>query len=193
VTFELADGVANRSRINGVNVMAIQNSTGDESGVRGLLRKYPAVIVGVLAVGIGVALWMSLGSMGRPGLVGYYSDDDGKTLLKISANEAPPFSRMGREVLGAVVVSCDGGRTLTVAFLVRYSGETKKRADKVLFQHGVPMPAAEVRKPGTTEWINTGNVSGETPEHAVQRMKKVSEIKNYKCPDGSSPILMQPE
>ncbi len=178
--------------------IGIQDDEASESGVRGILRKYPAVILGVIVVLVGVALWFSVGSMAKQGQAAFFTSDDGNTFFSDDFHGAPPFISGGKEVVQAVVISCDQGKTKKVGWLVRYTGENKKRADAIIKSGNIGMmPDAEVKAPGTGEWVSSGNVAGVTNMKdftaAQAAAKKAKDIINPNCPDSEGFMIMLPE
>lgn len=184
--------------------MAIRNDTAEEGGIRALLQKNTPIVLGVLAVAVLVALWYSLGSLRRPANMAWFTTDDGKTFFAAEFTEVAPFTRGGREWLQVVVISCDGGKTRQVGWLVRYPPEAKKRADALLRSGGGMLTGEEVKLPGDTEWFGevdlnalAGGMGGartaEAFARAQARAKRAQEIKTQTCPDGSSPVIVSPE
>jgi hypothetical protein len=178
--------------------VGIQDEDSEDSGIRGILRKYPAVILGGIAVLVLVALWYSMGSMAKQGQGAFFTVDDGATFFADDFREAPPFMSGGKEAVQAVVISCDQGKTKKVGWLVRYVGDNKKRADAIIKSGNIGMmPDAEVKAPGTGEWVSSGNVAGVANmkefEKAQAAAKKANEIVNPKCPDGKGFMIMLPE
>lgn len=184
--------------------MAITNETQEEGGIRALLQKNTPIVLGVLAVLILVALWWSLGSMSRPANQAWFTTDDGKTFFAGEFKEVAPFTRGGKEWLQAVVISCDGGKTKQVGWLVRFPPEAKARADAILKAGGGMLTGDEVKLPGDPEWFGdldvnalAGGMGGarnaQAFAQAQERAKRAHEIKTQKCPDGTFPVIVSPE
>lgn len=178
--------------------IGIQNDESSEGGVRGILRKYPAVIIGVIVVLVGIALWYSMGAMAKQGQGAFFTTDDGASYFPADFSQAPPFTHSGKEAVQVVLISCDEGKTTKVGWLVRYTGENHKRADAIIKSGNIGMmPDSEVKAPGTGEWVSSGQAAGVTNMKdftaAQAAAKKSKEIINPKCPDGKGFMIMLPE
>jgi hypothetical protein len=176
----------------------------EEGGIRALLQKNTPLVLGVLVVAIGAALWYSLGSMGKAENLAWFTTDDGKTYFADEFTQVAPFTSGGKEHLQVVVLSCDGGKTKKVGWLVRYPGEAKSRADNILKAGGGMLTGDEVKMPGDTEWLGDLDVNAlantmgrannaQAFAKAQERAKKAQEIKTQKCPDGTFPVIVSPE
>jgi hypothetical protein len=86
----------------------------------------------------------------RPLANAYFTIDDGATYFKESLTKIPPFDHDGKEAVRAFVVSGDGGAHRWVAYLGKYSPETKQAIES-------DAPRADphnmlVKAPGSTQW-----------------------------------------
>lgn len=105
----------------------------------------------------------------------FFTVDDGKTFFVASSDNVPPFEYKGKQAVHAYVFECRGKRF--VAYMDRYTPEAraamvsgKATPDTVRF-------GRELKKPGSTTWIKSGNPATEDPLTAV-----------VKCPEGHPDI-----
>src|SRR4051812_15627729 len=101
------------------------------AGLREKINSNPLLMLGALVVvilGAGLVLYFSMRSpaVKAGGNQAYFSDDDGKTYFADAASRIPPAERGGKEVVRAHVFSCDGGKTLFVGYLHRFTPEGVK-------------------------------------------------------------------
>jgi hypothetical protein len=113
----------------------------------------------------------------------FYTVDDGKTFFPDSSNKVPPFDEGGQTAVRAYVYTCDEGKTRFVGYLERFTPEGKKQMEEMMSQkQGAAIPlltntalsAAEVKKPGATEWVPKGDI------------EKAAPIFDVKCPHGGA-------
>lgn len=178
--------------------IGIQNDESSEGGIRGILRKYPAVIIGVIAVLVIVALWYSMGAMAKQGQAAFFTNDDGKTMYSDAFTQAPPFTSGGKEISIVIAISCDGGKTLKPGWLVRYTPDQQKTVNAMLKSGNIGMmPRGQVKAPVGGEWLSNGDIPSVNSikefTAAQAAAKKANEITSPKCPDGSDPMIMLPE
>jgi hypothetical protein len=114
----------------------------------------------------------------------YFSDDDGATWFADDRAKVPPFERNGKTAHGAEMFTCDGGKTLFVGWLRRYTPEAKKRREQMaqratgqsptIFGEMEDPSGVEIKKPKTGEkgWVRQTDPSAE-------------QVRDVKCPDGS--------
>lgn len=93
----------------------------------------------------------------------YFSADDGATFFVDDANKVPPFDHNGKPAYRCMVYSKDGGKTLFVGYLLRYSPDAKAKFEaalksndpgKSMHEGTILAASAEVKAPGQSEWVS---------------------------------------
>jgi hypothetical protein len=158
-------------------------------GVREALNKSKAtvtVVAVVIILGAALAIFLQTrGSFAAPGPgEAYYTTDDGKTLFTDKSGRITPFDKDGKPAYRAHVFNCGG--TQVVGYLSRYTEETKqalewvkanpgKQPADVGLLAGVSTTGTELKKPGAPNWVSAAD------------SMKATQIRAFRCPDGSSP------
>lgn len=175
----------------------ITNELHQDSGIRQILSKSPAIAIGIAVVLVGAAIWYSLSSMQTPGQQIYVTTDDGATTFRVSNTLVPPFTSGGKEAVQAVMVSCDQGRSFMVGYLAKY-GDPKARdqvAQMISKQSSGRYPVPDIKRPGDKEWVSFVDPQTVRSPQLLMRMKEINaryqEIKLKKCPDGSPALIWE--
>jgi hypothetical protein len=161
-------------------------------GLRENLNRHPAIIAGFAVIALVAAGWFTYRSLPRTNYgtlptQAFYSADDGKTFFVDDIRKYPPFmTDDGREAVGAVVISCRGGKEPFVTYLWRYTPEARKKLEEAL-SSGDPAAigvaessvelAKELKRPGDTEWVKY-------TDHL-----RASPIRTMNCPPGQSDLV----
>lgn len=165
-------------------------------GLRDFLNQRPAlttgITLGVIVLAVGFVLWRVLGSEVSPDATlvtkAYFTDDDGASWFVDELSKVPPFQRNGKTAVGVQMFTCDGGKTLFVGWLKRFTPEGKRKREEMLaraknqpaaiFVDAEDFSAAEVKKPRTAEtgWVKETDPSADA-------------VRAVTCPDGSTENL----
>jgi hypothetical protein len=159
------------------------------ASIRQFLNANPLVVLGLLVLGVGLAVWYAVDAMSWPPLnPSFFTTDGGKTYYRKSG--LPPLSN------GAVVAkvfSCDGGKTQFVGYLMKYTEEGKKSAEEMVRRHMVwPNNGYLVRKPGDTEWVPASGGMGPPEGGNGGEGSTFRQIVQVKCADGSPAMMITP-
>ena len=128
----------------------ITNVETEPTGLRGLLKKYPAISYVIVGLLIATAAYFLLWGNAESKQQAYYTTDGGATFFAYNVI-APPFSYGGKEADGAVVVKDAAGK-LNVAYVYRYPTDVLPAAQDAM-KKGHPSPTdIEVKLPGASEW-----------------------------------------
>jgi|SRR5271170_4697319 len=110
----------------------------------------------------------------------YFTIDDGKTFFVASSDNYPPFEYKGQQAVHAYVFECSGKRF--VGYMERYNDSVRQ-----MLAAGKPLTAdmvrfgREMKKPGSTVWVKTGDLATEAT------------VANVTCPDGTgTPEAVEP-
>lgn len=161
-------------------------------GFRDSLNNNPGVTtgatVGIIVVMLGVIVWRLIGadtsSYAPPSTKAFFSDDDGATFFVDERTKVPPFDHNGKTAYAAEVFTCDGGKTLFVGWLRRYTAEGKRRREAQLAHVPGKPPAGiidvedfsgvEIKRPRTGDkgWVKEIDAAADA-------------IRDVSCPDGS--------
>jgi hypothetical protein len=173
----------------------IQNEVHEEKGIRKILARSPAIAIGLAVVLVGAATWYSWSSMQTPGQQIYVTTDDGATTFRVSNMKVAPFESGGKEAVQAVMVSCDGGKSLVVGHLARY-GDAKVReqvAGMLRKNASGRFPLPDVKRPGEKEWVSWVDPQTVKSPMLAMRMKEMNAryeaVKAKKCPDGTVALI----
>lgn len=160
--------------------------TSEEGGVRGMMNRKPWLPLGIVGGALAVVLFLSFRPVPKQGA--FYTIDDGKTTFQ-AAPQIPPFEYEGKEAVQAMMVSCDGGNTTYVGYLIKYTPEGKKHQEEIAKRGGGssgPPQGLMVKRPGDPEWVEKSMPRG--PGAAAA--KDYDAIINLKCPDGKSAMFI---
>jgi gamma-glutamylcyclotransferase (GGCT)/AIG2-like uncharacterized protein YtfP len=145
-------------------------------------------IVGGVAVvcvvaALGSIVWQVMGQ--RHGIMTklpdrYFSADDGKTFFVASADNIPPFDYHGQTAVHVYVYQCGDSGQKFVGYLERFTPEARQAELDNKATAGTEIYGKQLKKPGDTTWINSGD------------FKAAANVADVKCPDGSSPIPVEP-
>lgn len=142
-------------------------------GVREVVNKNKPVMVAVVLIAIGAALWVSYsqatGGTRNPSEA-YYTIDEGKTWFAGPLTEAPPFQKDGKEAVRVVLYECNGEQF--VGYIEKLDARSKEVLDKLIKVRESGQPAGNlltqaqnamsngwVRKlPGESEWGHRGSM-----------------------------------
>lgn len=142
-------------------------------GIREVINKnvglvIPLVCVMVVAVGAW-AIRETRTVMRRPVFPdkSFFTDDDGGTWFADDASNIPPYDHDGKEAVGAMVYTCDGGQHKWVQYLEKYNEQARQQM--LLTATGAPLPenasgpmtGLMVKKPGDQNWIRESSAKGQ--------------------------------
>ena len=152
-------------------------------GVRQYLNERKGLTVGLAtgAVALAAVLILYQGANSSPTAPyegkAYLTVDDGKTFFAADGMLLPPVDHEGKIAYRANVFTCDGGKTLWVGYIERYS-EYGKAMMKEMHeeQKKGAMPQAvtellehiEIKRPGDNVWVRQSNVERAAPILAVR-------------------------
>ncbi len=145
---------------------------------RNFVNKQKPLITVVSLILVGVAIYTSFSTLkgtprGEIQTRAYYTTDDGKTWFVDDVNKAPPFETAdGKIAVGAVIVSCQGGKNPFPLYLWRYSEEAKKALEQNRTVDLTYM--RELKKPGDSQWVS------------MRDMVRASALQSVSCPPGQS-------
>ena len=120
----------------------------------------------------------------------YFTDDDGKTFYAATATDDLTYGKDGNPLVRAHVFECGGTRV--VGYLSRFPPEAVKiaqeaKADKaagrqlnVATVSSIARMGMELKRPGEKAWVKESDA------------RRAIEIRNFKCPDGSTPAEVFP-
>ena len=163
------------------------------------LNQYPipvGAVTALILVIIGMTVWHS--SRGRDSFSHYadYSSDDGETWYR-DVVQTTPFQKHGKEVVRAMIFSCDGGKTTFVGYLLRTAPSMTPVSSESTTRDSTPRPPFEgysqgmqVKKPGAgNEWVR---IPAGVPKPGAEHERDAYEsIVSVKCPAGDGiPMLM---
>lgn len=130
------------------------------------IQRHPRVSVGVavLLLGlVGLVIASNVSAPTRPGEASlYFTTDDGRTWFRASAKNVPPFEHDGKAACQVFLWTGDGGKTLVVSHLFRYTPagrqrilEQQKNGSSVAGDVITAMTESEVKRPGQPEsaWV----------------------------------------
>ena len=106
---------------------------------------------------------------------GYFTIDDGKTFFAAKVSNIPPFDAEGGKAVRAYVFAGGNGKKF-VGYLERFNAESMKlvAAGKTLTPYQARF-GRELKRPGATQWIKTGDPKIEAA------------VTDVKPPDGGDP------
>jgi hypothetical protein len=171
-----------------MSILSIFETNSSTPGFRGILNRYPIPII-VLVLAFSIAGFYK--ALHRPATIeqAYYSTDDGATFFA-QTTQVPPFDVGGREADGAIVYSCDNGKTRFVGYLYRYTADGKPKAEEALKTHHPGPPIGmEVKRPGVAgHWVPMMQMGGPPTRETA------AAITNVKCPEGGGgePFMVNP-
>jgi hypothetical protein len=163
-------------------------------GLRETISRNQTAVVAItciVIVGAVIAIIVHARDFG-PASVGdsYFTDDDGTTFYAATSTDDLTYGKDGQPLVRAHVFECGGKRV--VGYLSRFPPESVKiaqeaKADKAA---GRPLNVAkvtsiaragiEIKRPGEKTWVKDSD--------AV----RASQIRKFKCPDGSTPTEVFP-
>lgn len=157
-------------------------------GIRSIMNEKPVISIVVVAMFVGAAVWIAIGSTLPPqikeGKV-YFSADDGKTWFADRASTVTPYTKDGQEVVRAYVCQCKDGKPF-VGLLSKQNPNAPSNTSGRQTGGGFPggpaaMAAIEFKRPGESSWEMFG------------KMSPASKAKmNALCPDGGKPEMLSP-
>jgi len=148
-------------------------------------------MIGVVAVLVAlVAGWWAMTSMSKPGQMLTFTTDDGKSTFEESNVMVPPFSRKGAEAVQAVMVSCDGGKTMIVGYLAKYDPDARRTVESMIKNNrGGMMPLPEIKKPGDSNWVKPADRTAVRDAKSAmgvnEQESRYDQARKTQCPDGS--------
>jgi hypothetical protein len=156
-------------------------------GIREWSENHPRVTYGVVGACVVVAITTIVVNVmaGRHAYPtkppdSYFTIDDGKTFFVAGSDNYPPFDYKGQQAVHAYVFECSGKRF--VGYMERYIPGVKQTlaAGKPLTAEMVRF-GREMKKPGDTVWVKTGDLATEAT------------VTNVTCPDGQgTPEAVEP-
>ena len=158
------------------------------TGFRATLNRHPILTAGLVLSLASVCVFWSFHP--RPSAKSYYSDDDGATFFA-ETTQLPPFTRDGKEAVGAMVYRCDENGEPFVGYLYRYTPDGKARTQAMLDRHrGGPPIGMEVKRPGAGEWVPA--MDHRPPKDGTTLGG--SEVTRIRCPGGHGiPTMINPK
>lgn len=149
-------------------------------GIREAMNRHSnittAVVVCVIACGVGAIAWELMGTNSSLPTKNYFTTDDGKTWFVDSAKQLPPFDHNGAQAVRCYVFQGKNGKF--AGLLEKYSDSTRE-----MLLHTTKPPAnipVMVKKPGDQVWQNSG-----PDEESLM-------ILHTRSPDGSEADLVMP-
>ncbi len=157
--------------------------------MRDFLNKHGQLVALVILL-LAAAVWfVFLRSPSGPNTSkAFFIDDDTGEEQVLSLAEYPPRvnPRTGKSTLvQEVKYTCDGGKTVRVAYLVKYTDGLKQRLEKAFKEQGKPAGVdvsggTWVRSPDkNAKWVPAGSQDGTTVQH-------------ISCPDGGNIEVVMP-
>ena len=157
------------------------------TGIREWLDSHPKTVSGTVSVCVLAALCLSIVELranrktypsGPPDE--YFTDDDGQTFFVASSNNIPPFDHNGRQAVHALVFECGGQKF--VGYMERYTPAAHDAFVAGKGSAGLMMYGRELKRPGDTTWVKSGDLATE------------ARIENVPCPAGMSgtPMPVEP-
>lgn len=134
-------------------------------GIREKLNEHRTLSVALSIVAI-IGIWAGFfwfGSReGNNGSVSFITIDDGKTYIRDSSGQVPPFDFKGKVAYRARVFMSDDGKGEFVGYLERMTPEGKRMAAEMakkssseapLNVMGVMLANTEIKRPGDAQWV----------------------------------------
>lgn len=115
------------------------------------------------------------------GAMAWYTSDGGKTWFADTRGKLTPFDHHGEPAYRCYVYSCNGGKTLFVGYLERFTPESRQELEAIMTAKTPPPPdvfeqlsttGVEIALPNTQDWIKATD-------------RRAAPVRNPKCPDGS--------
>lgn len=166
-------------------------------GIRETFQKKQSLtvaIASIVIVGAGIAIVLQARSFNSASAGdAYFSTDDGATFFVADGRKIPPYDSGGKQAVRAHVFECGGKRV--VGYLSRYTPEAVAAMEEAKKYKGTGKPppnvkalasigttGLELKKPGANNpWVRQSDVA------------KATQIRVYRCPDGSTPYEVSPD
>ena len=164
----------------------------DDMGIRETINKRQrtttGIVVAVIAVAIGMAVWSQQTAPARSDKA-YYSDETGASFFADSIDRVYPFDHNGKPAYRAFVYQGSDGKQF-VSYIARYNDAARARLETLVQQQKDASIAGElaqarssgieVKKPGDAKWVPLLSAQGDViASHPT-------------LPDGSTARLVTP-
>ncbi len=140
------------------------------------------VVLVVAAAALAIFFRSDQVGLGPPsGARAWYTSDGGKTWFADARGKLTPFDHHGESAYRCYVYSCNGGKTMFVGYLERFTPESRQQLEAIMSAKTAPQPdvierlltaGVEIALPNSQDWIKATD-------------PRAAWVRNPKCPDGS--------